>query len=48
MSMCAAADLPPVARVGVTVTEKKLTLDTDMKRTNLNKADQAIRAADGD
>ena len=54
-----AADLPPVARVGVSVTTKKLTLasaiemalasnlDIEIERTNLDKADQAIRAAKG-
>ena len=56
---CTAADLPPVARVGVSGTEKKLTLaaaiemalannlDIEIERTNLDKADQSIRAAKG-
>lgn len=51
--------MPPISRVGVSITEKKLTLaeaiemalshnlDIEIQRTNRDKADQAIRAARG-
>jgi outer membrane protein TolC len=54
-----AADLPPAARVGVSITEKKLTLseaielalahnlDIEIQRTTRDKAAQAIRASKG-
>jgi HAE1 family hydrophobic/amphiphilic exporter-1 len=60
LALCAsAADLPTIARVGVSVTEKKLTLaeaiemalannlDIEIERTNRDQAETAVRIAQG-